>query len=166
MAEDISLLMDGELDDETFESVYGKLKRSDGLDSWVCYHVIGDALRGSPGASPGFSQRFAAQLAAEPTVLAPQPKPTRVLSAYAWAAAAGVAAVSLVGWVAFGTLDSERAIAKAGEATTVRAAQLKRQTLSPDYLLAHQEYSPTTQIQGVGPYLRAVSTPVPDATRP
>ena len=30
------------------------------------------------------------------------------------------------------------------------------QPVSPDYLLAHQEYSPTTQIQGVGPYLRAV----------
>jgi len=163
MGDDISRLMDGELDDETFADVFDALKRADGLDAWVCYHVIGDALRGATGVSPGFSTRFAARLAAEATVLAPQAKPVRPLATYAWAAAAGVAAVSLVGWVAFGTLDSERAMAKAGEATTVRAAQLKRQTLPADYLLAHQEYSPTTQIQGVGPYLRAVSAPVPDA---
>ena len=39
----------------------------------------------------------------------------------------------------------------------VRAAQLSRSRVPPDYLLAHQEYSPTTPIQGVGPYLRAVS---------
>jgi len=35
--------------------------------------------------------------------------------------------------------------------------QPRTQPVSPDYLLAHQEYSPTTLIQGVGPYLRAVS---------
>jgi len=39
----------------------------------------------------------------------------------------------------------------------MRTAQPKPQAVSPDYLLAHQEYSPTTLIQGVGPYLRAVS---------
>ena len=163
MAQDISRLMDGELDDENFEVVYQRLKRSDGLDTWVCYHTIGDALRGSVGVAPGFAQRFAARLADEPTVLAPQPKQERPLMAYAWAAAAGVAAVSLVGWVAFTSFDADRAMAKAGEATTVRAAQLRRQTLPADYILAHQEYSPANQIQGVGPYLRAVSAPVSDA---
>ena len=162
MREEISRLMDGELDDESFDGVYEKLKRADGLDTWVCYHVVGDTLRGSAGVAPGFSQRFAARLADEPTMLAPRPRTERPLVAYAWAAAAGIAAVSLVGWVAFGAFDSDRAMAKAGEATTVRAAQLRRQALPADYLLAHQEYSPTTQIQGVGPYLRAVATPVSD----
>jgi hypothetical protein len=32
-----------------------------------------------------------------------------------------------------------------------------------DYLLAHQESSPTMQIQGVGPYLRSVAAPAGDA---
>jgi hypothetical protein len=36
------------------------------------------------------------------------------------------------------------------------------QPVSADYLLAHQEYSPTTQIQGVGPYLRSVAAGTPD----
>src|SRR5438067_2328518 len=86
-------------------------EEADGLETWVCYHAIGDALRGSVGvARGGFAQRFAAQLAEEPTVLAPQPKKERQLAAYAWAAAAGVAAVSLVGWVAFNSLETDRAI--------------------------------------------------------
>jgi len=44
----------------------------------------------------------------------------------------------------------------------LRAAVAKAQPVSPDYLMAHQEYSPTTQIQGVGPYLRAASVGGPD----
>ena len=163
MGEEISKLMDGELDDEQVDAVYAKLKSADGYSAWVCYHVIGDSLRGASGVTSGFSTRFATRLAAEPTVLAPQPRRERELAPYAWAIAAGVAAVSLVGWVALGTLDTERpVIAKAGEAVTVRAAQLKPQTVSPDYLFAHQEYSPTVQIQGVGPYLRAVSASASD----
>ena len=51
------------------------------------------------------------------------------------------------------------AIAKAREAATVRAAQVKPAADVPaDYLIAHQEYSPATAIQGGGPYLRAVAT--------
>ena len=75
--------------------------------TWVCYHVIGDALRGDRAAlRPGSSQRFAARLAAEPTVLAPHAEAPQRAARFAWAAAATVAAVSLVGWVAFGTLEA------------------------------------------------------------
>jgi len=34
-----------------------------------------------------------------------------------------------------------------------------------EYLMAHQEYSPTTAIQGVRPYLRAVTADDQDAPR-
>jgi hypothetical protein len=57
------------------------------------------------------------------------------------------------------------AMAKAREASTVRAAQVRPQGVPADYLLAHQEYSPAAPIQGVGPQLRAVSAPAPDAQR-
>ena len=163
MGEEISRLMDGELDDTQFDSACGKLKHADGIDTWMCYHVIGDALRGAGDVAPGFSRRFAARLAAEPTVLAPRIRTARPL-AYAWAAAAGVAAVALVGWVAFGTLQSEpAAMARAGESANVRSMQVVPRALPADYLLAHQESSPTTQIQGVGPYLRSVAAPAGDA---
>ncbi len=49
-------------------------------------------------------------------------------------------------------LDTQpTAIAKAREAARFAHAQAKAQPVAPDYLIAHQEYSPTTQIQGVGP---------------
>jgi len=163
MGEEISRLMDGELDDAQADIACAQLKQSDGMETWACYHVIGDALRGTGAPSPGFSRRFAARLAAEPTVLAPRAQPARQ-PAYAWAAAAGVAAVALVGWVAFGTLQTEPAVmAKAGEAVAVRSPQLVARTIPADYLQAHQEYSPSTQIQGVGPYLRSVAAPAGDA---
>src|SRR4051794_3678382 len=103
MGEDISRLMDGELESTEIDRVCSSLKRSDAMATWVCYHVIGDALRGTGGSKPGFSRRFSARLGAEPTVLAPRRHPSRPAT-YAWAAAAGVAAVALVGWVAFGTM--------------------------------------------------------------
>jgi sigma-E factor negative regulatory protein RseA len=168
MGEEISRLMDGEIGDEDFEAAYFRVKQPTGMGEWACYHLIGDALRDSGRGyghlGDGFSKRFAARLGAEATVLAPKPKHNRPL-AFAWAAAAGVAAVALVGWVAFGTMESPpAAMAKAEEAATVRAAAIRPQTPVPaDYLLAHQEYSPTTQIPGVGPYLRSVSVPGPDA---
>jgi len=42
---------------------------------------------------------------------------------------------------------------------------LRPQSVPEDYLLAHQEYSPATAMQGVGPYLRAVSVPLADSPR-
>ena len=157
MREQISRLMDGELEDAEADAVFRGLKNPDGVASWVCYHVIGDTLRRCGGPTPGFAERFAARLEAEPTVLAPRPRRVPRLP-LVWAAAASVAAVLVVGSVAVSMLDSPpTAIAKAREANVVRSAQAKPQPVPPDYLLAHQEYSPTTQIQGVGPYLRAVS---------
>ena len=154
MGEDISRLMDGELDDEQLDVVWAQLKRPEGVATWAGYHVIGDTLRGTQRLSPGFSERFAARLAAEPTVLAPRAKPARSLS-LAWSVAATVAAVAVVGWAAVSTLDPQaNAMAKAREAAVARATQIKPRSVPVDYLLAHQESSPTTQIQGVGPYLR------------
>jgi sigma-E factor negative regulatory protein RseA len=157
MDEQISRLMDGELEGAEADAAFRKLTSADGVASWACYHVIGDALRGCGEPTPGFSKRFAARLAAEPTVLAPRPKRAPKLP-FVWAAAASVAAVLVVGSVAVGTLDPQSTtIAKMREANAVRMAQGRPQPVSPDYLLAHQEYSPTAQIQGVGPSLRAVA---------
>ncbi len=157
MGEQISRLMDGELEGAEADAAFRELKGPEGVASWVCYHVIGDTLRRCGEPIPGFSDRFAARLEAEPTVLAPRPKRAPRLP-FVWAAAASVAAVMVVGLVAVSTLDPQpTAIAKAREANAVRSAQARPQPVSPDYLIAHQEYSPTTQIQGVGPYLRAVA---------
>jgi sigma-E factor negative regulatory protein RseA len=120
-----------------------------------------------------FSARFATALAAEPTVLAPGISRSRGTQpgTFAWAVAATLAAITVVGYTAYSMVDAPpSAVAKAREAATMRAAQVSPPvTIPADYLLAHQEYSPATTIQGVGPYVRAVAatavTPSPSATQ-
>jgi sigma-E factor negative regulatory protein RseA len=160
--EEISLLMDGELDAQHVDHVCAGLRESSCVATWVCYHVIGDTLRGSAAPTPGFAARFAENLAAEPTVLAPQRRKTAP-AAMALAVAATVAAVSVVGWVALATLPApSNAMTAARQAASVRAADARR-PVDNEYLLVHQEYSPTTAIQGARPYLRAVAASEPDA---
>ena len=161
MGERISRLMDGELDGVEADAAFHELKQPDGVAVWVCYHVIGDALRRTSDPTPGFAERFAHRLEAEPIVFAPAPRHVTRLP-FVWAVAASIAAVSVVGWVAVSTLEPT-AVANAREASAVRSARVLTQPISPDYLLAHQEYSPTTQIQGVGPYMRSVSAGGVDA---
>ena len=162
MGEQISRLMDGELEGAQADAAFRELKQADGVATWACYHVIGDALRRSGAPTPGFSERFAARLSAEPTVLAPVPRQTHRLP-LAWAVAATVAAVTVVGLVAVNSFESPSiALAKAREAAAVRAAQAKPAPELPDYLLAHRESSPTAQIQGLGPYLRPAAVGASD----
>jgi sigma-E factor negative regulatory protein RseA len=160
--EEVSLLMDGELDAERVEHACHGLRETAAMETWVCYHVIGDTLRGCALLAPGFGRRFSRRLASEPTVLAPsqrQPAP----AAIAWAIAASVAAVGVVSWVALTTMPAPPAVVAAvQQATAVRAADARRPA-DNEYLLAHQEYSPTTPIQGVRPYLRAAVADAPDA---
>jgi negative regulator of sigma E activity len=145
------------------DAVVTSLCRAEGLATWVCYHVIGDAVRGV--ASRGLdSRRFIELFAAEPTVLAP-PRRSPAPHAIALALAATVAAVSVVGWVALTTMPTPvAAIASARQAVGVRAADA-RPAVDNEYVLVHQEYSPTNAIQGIGPYLRAVAATEPDARR-
>jgi negative regulator of sigma E activity len=161
--EEISLLIDGELEPARADAVVTGLCRAEGLATWVCYHVIGDAVRGV--ASRGLdSNRFVELFAAEPTVLAP-PRRSPAPHAIALALAATVAAVSVVGWVALTTMPTPvAAIASARQAVGVRAADA-RPAVDNEYVLVHQEYSPTNAIQGIGPYLRAVAASEPDARR-
>src|SRR6185312_162352 len=159
--EEISLLIDGELDPARADAAVTSLCRAQGVATWVCYHMIGDAVRGV--ASRGLdSKRFVELFAAEPTVLAP-PRRSTAPHAIALALAATVAAVSVVGWVALTTMPAPVA-ASARQAVGVRAADA-RPVVDNEYVLVHQEYSPTNAIQGIGPYLRAVAASEPDARR-
>jgi sigma-E factor negative regulatory protein RseA len=162
--EEISLLMDGELDVDRAERACQGFREAAAVHTWLSYHVIGDCLRGDGGATRVVAESFWAQLAAEPTVLAPaRRRPTP--AAVAWAIAASVAAVGVVGWVALTTMPlPPSAIATAQQAAAVRAADVRRPVVN-EYLLAHQEYSPTTAIQGVRPYLRAVTADPQDASK-
>ena len=176
MNENISRLMDDDLTDAELERCCADLKAASAIETWARYHMIGECLRGAHPAPRALSSRFAAALAAEPTILAPAPSRAArgtEPGTFAWAVAATLAAFTVVGYTAYSMVDAPpSAIAKAREAATMRAAQVTSPVvIPPDYLLAHQEYSPATTIQGVGPYVRAVAataekTPsVPQRTR-
>lgn len=155
MKTQISELMDGELDDETARTLFGTLKDAETSAEWHAYHLIGDAMRGTPPLSTDFMGQFTARLSNEPTVLAPRRAPKHSARMIALSAAASVTAVGLVVWAVLqtGSPHSSRPeliVAKAPEAMITNA------NMNP-YLLAHQEYSPSVAMEGMAPYIRTVS---------
>ena len=64
MNENISRLMDGEVDVNEVDAVCAALKRQDAMAIWMCYHVIGDAMRGAGEPCAGFAESFAERFAA------------------------------------------------------------------------------------------------------
>jgi sigma-E factor negative regulatory protein RseA len=151
MKDTISALMDGELDDRSAAQAIDMLARDpNALDTWRSYHLISDGLGKSRVLSEGFSARVAAALAKEPTVLAPsRPSPEHPRR---WVAmAAGVAAVSLVGWLGFA--PQQTAVAPVAQAPKTLVLPEAKPQLVPlpsganDYLLAHQGFSPRVSLQ-------------------
>ena len=159
----ISELMDGELGSREAAGPLDALRsESEARDIWRRYHLIGDAMRDMRMLSAGFASRVSARLAEEPTVMArgrlaalPQRPRWQFLSA-----AASLAAVALVGWVAFGPQEDGAQIAQVAP-TAAQApaaiAQVPPPAAANDYLYAHQGLSPRNSLQGVAPYVRMVS---------
>jgi len=157
MKENLSAWMDGELENEQARQFPQQLKRDAELrGNWDCYHLIGDALRGVQG--PNLCAKICARLDTEPTVLAPRrrgmPEKLRwiVLSA-----AASIAAVTFVGWMALSGVQQDSVRIAAMPAAEVKQGAVPAGEVANDYLLAHQRYSPSNAMQGVAPYVRAVS---------
>ena len=170
MKSKISALMDGELDSEDVAGTITQLKKTDGLrDEWATYHLIGDALRQST-ASIDITQRVSAELAAEPTILAPQPPVGHKFKVFALSAAASVATVAVVGWMSLQNMDrpqenlaSNKPVLQPAVQTTSGAISIPVAGSVPapahinDYLLAHREFSATPAMHGITPYIRTVA---------
>ena len=152
MKENISALMDGELDGQAADQALAAL-RSEGepLEAWRTYHLISDAMRDTRLLSAAFTARLAERLAQEPAVLAPANLRRAPVKRIALAAAASAAGVGLVGWLAF---------APQPPAPSQPVAQMHHIPLpsgTNDYLLAHQGFSPRVSLQGMAPYVRTVA---------
>jgi sigma-E factor negative regulatory protein RseA len=158
MKDRISEFMDGELDDRAAGEVIDAVTRDGGArETWRLYHLIGDALRDSrvpPAWEPAFVTR--GRLQRQPRAL------------YA-ALAASLAAVALVGWLAFAPQES--AVAPVALQQPPAAPAKTNPVLVPlpsgtnDYLLAHQQFSPRVSLQGMAPYVRTVSEPVQESRK-
>jgi sigma-E factor negative regulatory protein RseA len=165
----ISALMDGELDEQQARQQFARLKQDEELaQCWLTFHVIGDALRGEHPLSHEFDRRLTTRLAAEPTVIGPRYNVTRRAVTYALSAAASLSAVALVGWVALSgnPLAPQPELAKAPTPPAVatpsaQLASVPSEGKMNEYLMAHQEFSPSTAIQGLAPYIRSVSSTQP-----
>ena len=169
MKEKVSELMDGALDERAAAHAFDALAGdAQAQDAWRTYHLIGDALRGTPPLARSVASRVAWRLQEEATVLAPgrlrlSSQPRFSLPA---ALAASFAALALVGWLAFAPQQPQPAaqVAQAQKAAQpeLKPAPGKPQSIplpsaTPDYLLAHQGFSPRLSLQGMSAYARTVS---------
>jgi sigma-E factor negative regulatory protein RseA len=141
----LSAVLDGETPHGETEACIKNIKGNAVLQrSWSEYHLIGDLMRGLTPASDDFMERFSAQLANEPTVLAPRRSiwPQRV-------AVASIASLAVWGVVSITGLVSE---SPAPAPVVAMAPGFQQAALSPEqapansqlvpYLVAHQEFSP------------------------
>jgi sigma-E factor negative regulatory protein RseA len=172
MKEKISVLMDGEADDGSAAQAMDALRRDpEALRTWRTYHLIADAMRDAPPLSAGFAARVAERLSAEPTVLAPgRLQAARPRTWFALSAAASLAAVGLVAWMAFApnqVLQPQVAQMPAAQqlAENPQPARIPPPSATNDYLLAHQGYSPRAWLQGMAPYARTVSDSAQESRR-
>lgn len=163
MKEQLSALMDGEMDGPGTDAFVKRVPTDAALmQDWALYHLIGESLRQERVYSIDVSEAVSRRLGDEPTVLAPRRPRTSRLQVYAMSAAASVAAVAMVAWVMLqGQVPAVAPMAQA-PATGVAVAPVPPLVVPVsatmnDYLRAHQEYSPSTQMLGVAPYIRTVS---------
>jgi hypothetical protein len=151
MKERISELMDGELDDPAAGELIQALGASrEALGTWRVYHLISDAIR---------ENQPLPRAAAAPL------QPRR------WVAlpiAASLAAVSLVGWLAFAPQPEapQPVVAQAlSQVPAAPPAAVSLPSATSDYLLAHQGVSPRVSFQGMAAYMRSVSQEAQGARR-
>lgn len=146
MKEQLSALMDGEVDLEASPHLYTALCKSDEASKcWFTYHLIGDALRGDLRMQTGLHARIMQTLASEPTVLAPRRRWRDMLQLpHMVPMAASVAAVAFVGWVVW---QSQGTAVQPDLPQPSMAQNAVPPEALNNYMLAHHEYAPSNGMQ-------------------
>ena len=166
MKQEISALMDGELFEDEAEHLLDRIKRDpDAHQDWEIYHLLGDVLRQPDHIHCDLSARVRKHMQNEPTVLAPRSRAVKQKArAFALSAAASLLAVGVVAWMSLqispgGTpqMAMQQAVQQTGQQTAIRPVNLKIESHVSDYLMAHQEFSPSTDMNGGASYIRTVS---------
>jgi sigma-E factor negative regulatory protein RseA len=156
----VSAMVDGELGHQESAAFLARVKSNpEWRDDWETYHLIGDAMRQLPPLSENFDRRMKARLAEEPTVLSPKRSMLTKHPLFALSAAASVAAITLVAWQLSQSSAEHAAVVQLASNQTVPTVSpqdaLRRRNVS-EYLIVHQEYSPSIAMQSVAPYVRTV----------
>ncbi len=164
----ISAFMDGETrQHETEQAILHLKQHQEHLESWNTFHLIGDAMRGDPMLQNNFMMRLTSRLHQEPTVLAPRftwRKPMNLVLSAAASLAAVAVILTLV--ITDNPLQPQPQLATAPKPEIIQSIQTvalpqpvaaANQGRINEYLMAHQEFSPSTALQGIAPYVRTVS---------
>lgn len=141
MKDQISALVDDEISLQDAEYLYTALKaEGESRECWMTYHLIGDAMRGSPIFKSDMRSRIMQQLDHEPAVLAPRASITATVqvakkSPVLWSVAASVAAVMFVGMI----------VLQQQPQTTEQLMPMEiAQNFPVEYLQAHQSLAPSS----------------------
>ncbi len=147
MTQELSSLMDGELQAQEAERAIRSCCGNEELkQKWQAYHLIGEALRGDGPCRSASTRRIMEAIQQEPTVLAPPRRMPAHAGRIAFAAAASVATVAVVGWIGVqgrGPAEGQGATiarnAPAVQATPVAATLTVRQNSHQDYVVVHRQ---------------------------
>ena len=158
MKHEISALMDGELFEDEADILFGQIKRDPGIYSdWAIYHLIGDVLRQPDSIHRDMTDRVSERLRNEATVLAPRSRALKQKArVFALSAAASLMAVSMVAWMTM-QISPETAPQLAMQQANMRPVNLQIQPAANDYLMAHQEFSPSNDMNGGASYIHTVT---------
>jgi sigma-E factor negative regulatory protein RseA len=163
MKQDISSLMDGELFEDEAEGLLDQIKLDPAnRKDWEIYHLIGDVLRQPEQIHCAYmhcdlSARVRKSMQDEPVVLAPRGRAVKQkVRAFALSAAASLLAVGVVAWMSL-QISPEVVPQIAMQQTAIRPVNMQIQSNSNDYLMAHQEFSPSTEMNGGASYIHTVS---------
>jgi len=142
MTQDISSLMDGELEaHEAERAIRTCCADEEQKSTWLIYHAIGDAMRGHAPRNLQRPTGVIAALQAQPTVLAPKPRIAATALKIAFAAAASVATVAVVAWIGLqggGADRAEPVVAKT--ASPIQPVANKTTLPAPDAVVDEQAY--------------------------
>ncbi len=164
MEDRISQLMDGELDDRAAAAMLAALGQDgEARDTWRVYHLIGDSLRGAPLLSAGFAARVQEKVLAEPTVLAPKRLPGGARRWFAIPAAIAAGVVLVVSLALLPHEPTQLAEKQPEKTLPSKPRHIPLPSGTPDYLLAHQGFSPRLSLQGMTAYVRTVSDEATEA---
>lgn len=160
--ERISAFVDGELEDHELAGELAKIKGDPEREAtWAVYHLIGDALRGESVAVDQLTSRVHDRLGLEPTIIAPRRWKRRTTRQVALPLAASLCGAAVVAWLA---LSNNAVVSPVSEPLSVATAPETKKGAYPteadamsEYLMAHQQFSPSTAMQGVVPYVRTVA---------
>ncbi|MES9946991.1 MAG: hypothetical protein B6D77_16085 [gamma proteobacterium symbiont of Ctena orbiculata] len=184
--ERLSALVDDEISQPEISGEINKLKHNqESLDIWSRYHLIGDAMRNELGQlhNPDLARCISEKLESEPVVLAPAaikrqtPSKKRALTGLAVAASlTAVAVVMAPQLINPGSSEAPDQLVSSNQlpvgeqmpkSNIIAVAEdgtrwelLKKPKVESrlnDYLLNHQDLSPSSNIKGIMPYATFVS---------